>query len=288
MIDNDLMKRYSFVCSLFVLSILMIRPVLSQENEAAKRDSLSAQKNRSLSVFQVNRLKYAHFIRAKYAFTDSLFRNGLYLSPTLFFSVPMKKNWRKDFNLPIYPELHQPFWQRDFALRAQGGYEQFKFNPAQALAYYKPKEEWEKSKKEFRNKFIPSNLQLSVLNTLWQENSATQLDVYAGIDPEIPITAEKLNVQLDRMVNLGLVERKLISPQHLFMILSPLKAFQVEMSSRNRKNRVYLYRPRVKRREIFQLILARYYRVKNEGVGRPAEIDRLNKKINILLGNKKG
>ena len=282
------MKRYSFVCSLFVLSILMIRPVLSQETEAAKRDSLSAQKNRSLSIFQVNRLKYAQFLQAKYAFTDSLARHGFYSSPTLFFSVPMKKSWQEDFNLPIYPALHRPSWQRDFALRAQGGYEQFKFNPVQALAYYKPKEEWEKSKKEFHNKFIPSNLQLSVLNSLWQEDRATQLDVYAGIDPEIPITAEKLNAQLDRMINLGLVERKLISPQNLFMILSPLKAFQVEMSSKNRKNRVYLYRPRVKRREILQLILTRYSSVKNEGAGRPEEIDRLSKKINILLSRKKG
>ena len=187
----------------------------------------------------------------------------------------------------LYPEWYHPSWENEFRKRATSG-ENLLVSPALLLSQLGPPDEWERSPRVWKNDFIPSDLQLHILNTLWQEKVATQMDIYRHLDSLYAITAEQLNKQLDRMVQVGLVERKIISPQNLFTILSPIRRYQIEMSAKNRKNRVYLYRPRVEREKILQFLLARSYLVRT-GEGSPQEAKRLSRKIQILLkGNHEG
>lgn len=185
--------------------------------------------------------------------------------------------------LPVSPGWQVPAWQEDFIKRRSGGILPMTVNPALLYAAIRPRDSWERSRRTFRNDFVPSNLQLHVLRFLWEEGIATQSDIYASLDTLYPITAELLNRQLERMLALGLVERKLISPQNLFTFISPIKIFQIEMSAKNRKNRVYLYRPRVDRRTILRFLLSRSYWVKENG-GNKREQKRLQEKLRILLG----
>jgi hypothetical protein len=255
------------------------------QQQPMKRDSLFSSSDSSLSNFQVQQLKFARFLRMKYYVVDSLSRAGLlYQQSFLQFYLHGPNFMLLDPHLPKHTELVQPFWMKDHLLRASGGYQQLRFNIASIMELIHGKQEWEKSKHQF-NKHIPSNLQLDVLNVLWKQKTSTQLEIYAGIDSTYVITAQKLDQQLERMVNLGLVERKIISPQHIFTIITPFKSFQIEGSSLNRKNRVYLYRSRLEKNQIIQLLLSRLYRVKQKDVGHPSEINRLNEKLKIILSD---
>lgn len=188
----------------------------------------------------------------------------------------------KGFKPVLYPEWYHPTWEMEMRKRATGG-QNLLLSPALLLAQFSPRDEWERSQRRWKNDFIPSDLQLHVLNTLWQEGVATQNDIYRGLDTLYTITAEQLDRQLERMVRVGLVERKIISPQNLFTILSPIRRYQIEMSAKNRRNRVYLYRPRVERKQVLQFLLARNYLVRSGDVGSPGEEKKLARKIKIIL-----
>jgi len=227
-------RIFSAILSVFFIFVNELNAQLVESN----LDSLSKQTNGQKSDFQLQRLKFARFLQIKYFLVDSLARSGdLFQIPNLKFTMMSPEFGLIDSELPIYPEFHQPLWMRDHSLRASGGYEQLMFRPVYLHSLLQEKQDWEKSKKEFKKDRIPNNLQLHVLNVLWKEKSATQLDIYSGIDSASTITAAKLDVQLERMVQLGLVERKLVSPQNLFTIVTPFKSYQIEKSSKNRKNR---------------------------------------------------
>lgn len=269
------------------MTFFPIRLIAQSKNkiEVSKSDSSKSYS----STFEIQRMKFQRMLREKYAFADSVsYLWSFSPEQRLKFKIHGGKFLDFDTKFPIYPELYRNSWENELRKRASGGSEQILFNPIQIANAFQSKQEWERSKHEFKNKFIPSNLQLNVLRVLWEEPSATQIDIYLGIDKEYPITAQRLDKQLERMVNLGLVERKMISPQHTFTILTPLKAFQIEMSAKNRKNRVYLYRFLVEKKNIVQFLLARYSKVKNEGAGNPKELKRLSKKLEIVLADEEG
>lgn len=185
----------------------------------------------------------------------------------------------ENFN-PIFPELYKSNVERNLDLISSGGSSQLLISPAQLFSQFQKKSKWE-SGKRFHYNLIPSNLQLEVLKTLWENSNATMLELYAALDSSYLITAENLNRQLGRMMQLGMVERRIISPQNLFSIITPFKSFQLEMSGKNRRNKLYLYRPTVPKKRILQLLLTKSYQVINNG-GTEAELARINKKINII------
>ncbi len=103
--------------------------------------------------------------------------------------------------------------------------------------------------------FVPSDLELDVLSALWDEPMQTDLELYQSLTPRWRITAEMLQKMLARMAGEGLVARKQISPQNLFTIILPFGVFYVEESSLNRKNRVFIYRPTVRRKEVLSILM---------------------------------
>ena len=182
---------------------------------------------------------------------------------------------------PIYPELYKSNLEKSLDLISSGGSPNLLISPAQIFSQFQIKSEWEKGSR-FSYNLIPSNLQLEVLRTLWENSTASMLELYASLDSKYLITAENLNRQLNRMMRLGMVERKIISPQNLFSITMPFKMFQLEMSSKNRKNKHYLYRPVVNRERILQLLLTKSYQIRNEE-GSESDLERINKKINTVV-----
>jgi len=284
---KSILKNY--ISILFFIIIINITNDLIAQVVNLKPDSSTVFSDTTLSNFQNQQLMYQRFLRMKYFALDSLARNGFFVQPPdLHFLLQGPAFGLLDLDLPIYTQLYEPFWMKDHRLRASGGYEQIMLNPTYLNAQINNKQDWERSKKEFNKKIIPSNLQLNVLSTIWKQKSSIQLDVYAEIDTNYSITAEGLDYQLERMVKLGFVERKQISPQNLFTILTPFQSYQIEMSLKNRKNRVYLYRSRVDKKEILQIILSRLYRIKNDKVGRPGELKRLNEKLKIVMSEDQG
>lgn len=282
-------SRLKFLSALFFILIFFLNQNLNAQIIKLEPDSTNQTSIISFSNFQLQRMKFARLLRAKYALSDSLAKLW---SPSSYsqleFNITTPGFLDFENNIAFDPELFRSAWEGDFRKRAYGGEEPFIINPAQIISSFKKDKKWEKGKKEFRDNFIPSNLQLDVLTVLWREEKTSQLEIYAGIDAAYPITAEKLDYQLERMVKLGLLERKIISPQNKFMILTPLKVFLLEKSSLNRKNRVFLYRTRVEKDQIVKLLMTRFYRVRNENVGRSDEINRLSKKLKIVLPSEDG
>lgn len=280
----------SIKTNILLLFFLIILPVcLMAQTKAKTKNSTLDSSKAYLSTFQIQKMKFNRMLREKYAFADSVTKFLAFSSgQQLRFNILGGKFLDFDTKFPVYPELYRPDWESELRKRASGGSEQILINPAQIVNALKGEKEWEQSKRVFRNEFIPSNLQLNILTALWKEPLVTQVEIYLGIDKDIPITALGLDKQLKRMVDLGLVERKIISPQHIDTFVTPLKAFQIEASSKNRKNRVYWYRPRVDKNNILQYLLARYARVKEDGVGSPKELKRLSEKLKIVLAGEEG
>ncbi len=183
---------------------------------------------------------------------------------------------------PVFPELYKSKLEKSLDLISSGGSQNFMISPAQILSQFQKTSDWEK-KQGFRYNLIPSNLQLEVLKKLWGESTATNMKLYASLDSTYLVTAENFGRQLSRMVNLGMVERKIISPQNLFSFMTPFKVFQIEMSGLNRKNKVYIYRTKVDKKKILQILLAKSYQIRNDEAGSESEVERINKKINIVL-----
>lgn len=113
---------------------------------------------------------------------------------------------------------------------------------------------WEKYPRKHLTS-LPSDLEIEVLSQLWNEPLATDPELYIKLPSYLRITAEQFETVLTQMVREGLVERKQVSPQNLFTILTPLGATQIEMSPLNRKNRVFQYQPLVKRKELLSLVV---------------------------------
>lgn len=103
---------------------------------------------------------------------------------------------------------------------------------------------------------IPTDLEIDILNDLWAQETATASDIYARLDTIWHITSEDLRGILEQMAQHGFLERKQISPSHPFSLFG---LAQIEISSKNRKNRVYLYWPVIPKDELITYIDAKRY-----------------------------
>lgn len=120
----------------------------------------------------------------------------------------------------------------------------------------------EKTKKP-KLTFIPTESELDVLDIVWEQEKATQLDIYADLDTSNTLSAEELDRVLEQMVAKRLLKRKQISPKDEIMVLTPLGSFAAEKNPLNMLNRVYLYEPTVKRDELLLFLNAVLYQVQS-------------------------
>lgn len=112
----------------------------------------------------------------------------------------------------------------------------------------------EQDNKPVRLDFVPNEAELDILETLWESN-ATDQQIYAALDTSIRLTAEDLNGVMKKLEKKGLVKRKLVSPRNEFTF----PVGKVEMSAKNRRNRVYLYESRIDSRDVVRYLQAVLY-----------------------------
>lgn len=107
-----------------------------------------------------------------------------------------------------------------------------------------------------KNLPIPTDREIEILKFLWVEKEATSKEMYAELDTSVTIFAEELYAVLESMVYRGFLDRKQISPSNE---LDFFGASMIEMSSKNRDNKVYLYWPIVTREKLFTYLDAKRY-----------------------------
>ena len=110
--------------------------------------------------------------------------------------------------------------------------------------------------------FIPSDAALDALCVVWQQDSVSDQDIYTQLDTSLRVTAEDLNGILTHLTDKGLLTRKLISPQHKFkFFFLPEDRFGLELSAKNRRNRVFQYSPNIASRDVLDFLNASVYRM---------------------------
>ncbi len=95
----------------------------------------------------------------------------------------------------------------------------------------------------FRNYIIPTRAELDVLEVLWAKEEVQDTTIYTCLDTTMNITMLDLNKLLEGMARKGFVSRKIVSPRNEFNVFGNL----IEMSPKNRRNRVYEYHTLVDR-----------------------------------------
>jgi predicted transcriptional regulator len=127
---------------------------------------------------------------------------------------------------------------------------------------------------------IPSETEIAVMNVLWKKTAATSSEIYANLESTNNITAADLQQTLAVMADRGLLDRRQISPRHELTILG---VFTIEESALNRKNREFIYHPRVARRTMLSFLDATVFSHRLAANGSPSLIvDHLRKLMNRL------
>ncbi|MDZ7339643.1 MAG: hypothetical protein ONB30_14045 [candidate division KSB1 bacterium] len=100
----------------------------------------------------------------------------------------------------------------------------------------------------------PSLQELCVLKELWRAGSASGPQLYRQLDPALVPSAEWLDRVLEEMAERGLVRRRLVSPQDVLTVSTPLGTMEVERNQLNKLNRVYEYRPAISREAVLHYL----------------------------------
>ena len=103
---------------------------------------------------------------------------------------------------------------------------------------------------------IPSNTEIDVLKVLWQQPGSSSSEIYANLDTVTQVTSEDLQKVLESMSDRGLLARKKISPSHNFSLFGIVS---FELSSQNRKNRLYVYWPIVPKARLITYVDSQRY-----------------------------
>ena len=158
---------------------------------------------------------------------------------------------------------------------------------AQAVSSLAKKKKARPTRPKIKDLPIPSPLELQVLATIWEKGKATGPEVYVAMDSSTHLTAEMTWRLLRTMARKGYLIEKQVSPRLPFTIQLPFYAVEIEVSAKNRRNRVYEYRPQVDANELLHYLLARRYLQQTEAepftngaAQRPSSLDKL---INIIL-----
>ena len=104
--------------------------------------------------------------------------------------------------------------------------------------------------------FIPNDKEIDVLKVLWQQPGSSSSEIYAQLDTVTHVTSEDLQKILESMSNRRLLVRKKISPSNNFSLFGIVS---FELSSQNRKNKLYVYWPIVSKRKLITYVDAQRY-----------------------------
>lgn len=126
--------------------------------------------------------------------------------------------------------------------------------------------------------FIPSDNQIQAMAVAFDQGSANQMDMYAKLSNDQPITAEGFNHSLDLLVKKGFLARKKISPQAIFTLFG----IPIEMSAQNRRNPLYLYTPKIEKNKLIDYLQSRLYLMEDRVRRVPSDSTRLNPRIQSL------
>lgn len=129
--------------------------------------------------------------------------------------------------------------------------------------------------------FIPSASQISAMAYLYKNEKATQLDIYRNLETTRPLTAERLNQNLDFLFNKGFLFREKISPENIFSLFG----IPIEMSAKNRKNPIYLYESKVDKNKIIDFLQSRLYLLQEKFRSAPADSSILKPQIQEIQRN---
>ena len=123
--------------------------------------------------------------------------------------------------------------------------------------------------------FIPKQSQVEALSHLYEKGTATQMTLYTALDTLNAVTAEVFNTHLDYLVDKGFVTRKKISPQLIFTFFG----IPFEMSRQNKRNPLYLYEPRVDKKQLTDYLQSWLFSFKERMKRHPADSTSLNARI---------
>ncbi len=103
---------------------------------------------------------------------------------------------------------------------------------------------------------IPSDTEIDVLKVLWQQPGSSSSEIYAQLDTVTHVTSEDLQKVLESMSNRNLLVRKKISPSYNFSLFGFVS---FELSSQNRKNKLYIYWPIVPKGNLITYVDSQRY-----------------------------
>jgi hypothetical protein len=126
--------------------------------------------------------------------------------------------------------------------------------------------------------FIPSEAQVRSLQQLYEKGKASQVELYPNLTLSEPVTAEDYNKSLDMLVQKGFISRKKISPENILYVMG----VPVELSSRNRRNPVFLYTANVTKNKTITFIQAKLQQLKEKQAVSLPDSMKLRKKIEEL------
>ncbi len=118
-------------------------------------------------------------------------------------------------------------------------------------------------KNAVRFDFMPSEVQVRAMASVYRKEKPTQKDLYLDLDAGGPMTASIFNRELEFLVSKGFLTRKKISPQNLLMLVTPVGAVPVEMSRLNRLNPVYEYKAQVDRSRLLAYLQSHQTRLRD-------------------------
>ena len=114
---------------------------------------------------------------------------------------------------------------------------------------------------------LPTEEEITVLRLLWRKGPSTSVELYASLDSThlTRTTAERFWSSLHQMVKRGFLCEEIISPQQPMQIGIGPFTFSVEMSAKNRRNRIYRYEPLVDKETILTLLQSRQWLASKAG-----------------------
>ena len=128
----------------------------------------------------------------------------------------------------------------------------------------------------------PTKVELHVLYRLWNEGEHTDPELYSSLDSNVPITATGFNRILENMVEKGFLTRKIVSPQKLMGIVTPVGVAHVELSEMNKRNPIYQYKNILTKEDVMNYLHGQLFELKQKTDSAKVEVEAVAKDLKRL------
>lgn len=250
------MKKYTGVILLF-LSVAIVHA--QKTTTSAKQDTGKTAKtyadifqkemtDSTKLVLRMNRPVYSRIPPINmplYSLSDKQKKFGFRIETTRVFSDALNKNWT-DVSLP--------------ANHTKYNLDYYYFRQLQPILPIAPNQGKKENPLSIYRYNLPDRREFEILELLWAKENVTDTTLYSCLDTTMHVTFGQLNRILAEMVKKKLVSRKIVSPRNEFNLYGVM----IEMSIKNRRNRVYEYHSRVDREMMKKFIDANAYLFKSD------------------------